>query len=141
MSLRWWPAPDAGDIVWCVFPENQGIHPGPKPRPALIVTVYEDDAPNFAVRIAYGTSKKITPLRSGEFVITTTDNAAYKLAGLSFSTKFSFQQMVELPFNSDWFKVPPSAPHGQSPKLGVLHPNMMQRVQAAWSAVEPRSGS
>jgi hypothetical protein len=136
VALQWWPAPEAGEIVWCVFPENRRITPGPKPRPALVMTVFEDDAPHFVVKVAYGTSKKISPLRSGEFVITDIDAAAYKLAGLSFNTKFSFHQCVELPFNSDWFKVPPSAAHGQTPKLGVLHPSLMQRVRAAWEAAQ-----
>ena len=142
MGIHWWLAPEAGDIVWCHFPENKGIKPGPKPRPALIVTVYDDHAhdnakdraPQFWVSVAYGTSQKTDNLLSGEFLVTDQRSAPYLLAGLSYPTKFSFRSMVELPFNSDWFKVPPAAPHHQSPKLGVLHPSLMKAAKAAYLA-------
>ena len=136
MGKHWWPAPEAGEIVWCHFPENKGINPGPKPRPALIVKVFDDQAPHFIVLVAYGTSQKTDQLRSGEFLIADHEAAAYQLAGLSYSTKFSFHNTVELPYSSEWFKVPPGAPNGQTPKLGVLHPSLMQRVRAAWEAAQ-----
>ena len=136
MGKHWWPVPEAGEIVWCHFPENKGIEPGPKPRPALIVKVFDDRAPHFIVLVAYGTSQKTDQLRSGEFLIADHEIAAYQLAGLSYSTKFSFHSTVELPYSSEWFKVPPSAPNGQTPKLGVLHPGLMQRVRAAWEAAQ-----
>lgn len=31
----------------------------------------------------------------------------FALAGLTYSAKFSFHNTVELPCNSEWFKVPP----------------------------------
>jgi hypothetical protein len=136
MGKHWWPAPEAGEIVWCHFPENKGIDPGPKPRPALIVKVFDDQAPHFIVLVAYGTSQKTNQLNSGEFLIADRETAAYQLAGLSYSTKFSFHNTVELPYSSEWFKVPPSALNGQTPKLGVLHPSLMQRVSAAWEAAQ-----
>lgn len=135
MAITWWPAPEAGDIVWCHFPENRGIVPGPKPRPALVVRVFDDRAPQYFVEVVYGTSQKTDQLRAGEFLIGPQDAAAYRLAGLSYPTKFNFRQVVELPFNADWFKSPPGAPHGQQPKLGVLHPGLMRRVRAAYEAV------
>lgn len=134
MGKHWWPAPEAGEIVWCHFPEKKGIEPGQ--RPALIIKVFNDQAPHFVVLVAYGTSHKTNHLRSGEFLIADSEAAAYQLAGLSYSTKFSFHNTVELPYSSEWFKVPPSAPNGQTPKLGVLHPSMMQRVRAAWEAAQ-----
>ncbi|NCN89739.1 MAG: type II toxin-antitoxin system PemK/MazF family toxin [Gallionella sp.] len=136
MAKHWWPAPEAGEIVWCHFPESKGIKPGPKPRPALIVKVFDDQAPHFIVLVAYGTSQKTDQLRSGEFLITDCETAAYRLAGLSYPTKFSFHNTVELPYSSEWFKVPPGASNGQIPKLGVLHPGLMQRVSAAWEAAQ-----
>ena len=139
MKIHWWPNPVAGDIVWCHFPENLGIKPGPKPRPALIVKVFDDQTPHLIVLVAYGTSQKTEQLRSGEFFIANSEAAAYQLAGLSYATKFSFHSTVELPYSSEWFKVPPDAPNGQTPKLGVLHPSLMQRVQAAWEAVKPKT--
>ena len=129
-----WPAPEAGEIVWCHFPENKGIKPSPKPRAALIIKVFDDNKPNFVVSVIYGTSQKTDQLRSGEFLISQRDANAYQLAGLSYPTKFSFNSTVELPYNSEWFKVQPGAPHGQTPKIGVLHPSLMLRVQAAWRA-------
>ena len=133
MGLHWWPAPEAGDIVWCHFPLDRGIEPGPKPHPALVVKVFDDDTPRYSVLIAYGTSQKTDRLRAGEFLVAPTERAAYKLAGLSYQTKFSFKQTVELPFNETWFKVPPTEPNGQTPKLGVLHPSLMRRGHLAWA--------
>ena len=139
MGLHWWPAPEAGDIVWCHFPLDRGIEPGPKPRPALVVKVFDDDVLRYSVLIAYGTvgtSQKTDRLHAGEFLVAPTERAAYKLAGLSYPTKFSFKQSVELPFNETWFKVPPTAPNGQTPRLGVLHPSLLRRAWAAWEAVQ-----
>lgn len=136
MAGRWWPSPAAGDIVWCHFPEDKRLNPGPKPRPALVVKVFDDHAPRYYVLVTYGTSQKTSQLRSGEFLISNTEAAAYRLAGLSYPTKFNFRNLVELPFNDLWFKPPPHAPHGQIPKLGVLHPSLMRRVQAAWDAAQ-----
>lgn len=131
--VRWWPEPIAGDIVWCHFPDN--IHPRPKPRPALILRVFDDDAPEFTVQVAYGTSQRATTLYRGEFAILHGKNqAAYDAANLSFDTKFNLKQVLELPFSSEWFSVPPAAPHGQIPKLGTLHASLVHAVQAAFKA-------
>lgn len=133
--MIWWPEPAAGDIVWCHFPD--GISPRPKSRPALVLTVFDDQEPEFYVEVAYGTSQRTTALRSGEFVIQRSANAAaYAAAGLSYDTKFDLKNLVTLPFNSDWFDVPPAAPHGQCPKLGLLHPSLSRAVQAAYLAAK-----
>lgn len=134
-ELRWWPAPEAGEIVWCHFPHDLKVNtPGPKPRPTLVVRVADDNAPQFKVLVAYGTKQKTTELHSGEFLIDHNDSAAFLLSGLSYPTKFNFRQCVELPYNDVWFSVPPAAPNGQSPKLGILHPSLMRRAEAAWDA-------
>lgn len=134
--MRWWPEPAAGDIVWCHFPDN--IHPRPKPRPALILAVFDDNAPMFVVQVAYGTSQKTRSLYGGEFAILRESNpAAYEAANLSHDTKFDFRQTLDLPFSTDWFSVPPAAPNGQIPKLGTLHPSMVRAVQAAYKASFP----
>jgi hypothetical protein len=133
MTTAWWGEPTAGDVVWCHFPDN--IHPRPKPRPALVLEVYDDEAPQFLVRVAYGTSQRTTTLYRGEFSILRARNpAAYEAAGLSFETKFNLKQLIDLPFSTDWFSVPPTAPHGQTPKLGTLHPSLVPAVQAAYTA-------
>lgn len=130
MILRWWAEPAAGEIVWCHFPDD--IHPRPKPRPALVLIVFDDDAPQFTVRVAYGTSQRTTRLYRGEFSILHERNPA--AAGLSYDTKFDLRQVLDLPYNTEWFSVPPAAPHGQTPKLGVLHPSLVRAVQAAFRA-------
>ncbi len=130
-----WGEPVAGDVVWCHFPDD--IHPRPKSRSALILEVFDDDAPQFAVRVAYGTSQRTTSLRRGEFSIERSRNlAAFEAAGLSFDTKFDLKQVLELPFSTEWFSVPPAAPHGQTPKLGTLHPSLVRAVQAAYQAAQ-----
>ena len=130
-----WGEPAAGDVVWCHFPDD--IHPRPKPLPALILEVFDDDAPQFFVRVAYGTSQRTTSLRRGEFSIERSRNlAALEAAGLSYDTKFDLKQVLELPFSTEWFSVPPAAPHGQTPKLGTLHPSLVRAVQAAHQAAQ-----
>ena len=133
MTHPWWAEPTAGEIVWCCFPDD--VSPRAKPHPALIMTVYGDDAPNFEVRVAYGTRKRCTTLHGGEFTISSTSNrAAYDMAGLSYDTKFDLKRAIDLPYTSEWFAVPPAAPHGQAPKLGTLHPSLMLALQAAYRA-------
>ena len=56
------------------------------------------------------------------------------MAGLSYDTKFDLKRAVDLPYTSEWFAVPPAAPHGQTPKLGILHPSLMLALQAAYRA-------
>ena len=131
--MQWWAEPTAGDIVWCHFPDNISLHP--KPRPALILAVFDDDVPQFEVRVVYGTSQRTTTLYRGEFSILRSRNpAAYQAAGLSYDTKFDLKQTLDLPYTTDWFAVPPAAPHGQSPKLGTLHPSLVRVVEAAYRA-------
>ena len=36
-----WEHPDPGDIVWCRFPQQPRDVSGPKPRPALVISVTE----------------------------------------------------------------------------------------------------
>jgi hypothetical protein len=133
MTVRWWPEPIAGEIVWCHFPDN--INPRAKARPGLVLAVFDEDAPQFTVRVAYGTSQRTTTLHRGEFSVQRERNpAAYEAAGLSFDTKFNLRQALDLPYSTEWFSVPPGAPHGQSPKLGTLHPSLVRAVHAAFRA-------
>ena len=130
------PLPAPGDIVYSVFPELKGV-PAAKPRPALVVAIIEFDDGTQGVRVAYGTSKKTNQLHSGEFAITSADGPAYSHAGLSFDTKFDLRNQADLPYTEEWFRVPPAQPFGQSPKLGVLHPSLVKRAQAAFNALRP----
>ena len=133
MTPRFFLQPKPGDIVWCKFPQYASLKPGPKSRPALVLKVGEKAAATW-VQVAYGTSQKVDKLFPGEFVIAPSDGDAYSISGLSYPTKFDLASTFELPFNEDWFGVPPGAPNGQVPKLGVLHPSLMRRAQAAMEA-------
>ena len=129
MTPIWSAEPTAGDVVWCRFPDDS---PQPKPRPALVLEVLHDDAPQYHVLVIHGTSQRTTQLHRGEFVIQASKNpAAYAAAGLSYDTKFDMKQRLELPYNSLWFDVPPASPYGQCPKLGILHPSMVVVAAAA----------
>ena len=129
----WFPPPEPGDIVWCRFPEERLPKPGPKARPALVLQVGEDRGRPI-VAVAYGTSQKVDRLYSGEFAITPSDREAYDAAGLSHPTKFDLSRTFELDYDDVWFAVPPGAPHGQTPKLGLLHPSLVKRARAAFNA-------
>jgi hypothetical protein len=140
MMPLWWPEPPAGEIAWCHFTDN--INPRPKPRPALILAVFDDDAPQFHIRVAYGTSPRPTALHSGEFSILRLHNPiVYEAAGLSYDTKFNLKQAIDLPYTTEWFSIPPAAPHGQTPKLGTLHPSPVLAVQAAYRAATAPAGT
>jgi len=129
-----WAAPTPGDIVWCRFAELPRRTAGPKPRPALVCKVITRED-GVGVVVAYGTSQGLDRLHAGEFAITKGGNpAAHAAAGLSYDTKFNLCRQVELPWNDDFFAVPPLAPHGQRPTLGVLHASMSRAAQAAWQA-------
>jgi hypothetical protein len=131
-----WPAPEPGDIVWCRFPERPHDRPGPKPRPALVLEVTQR-SDGIEVRVAYGTSQKLGRLLAGEFAIRKLGNAAaYALAGLSYDTKFNLAETLLLPWDSQFFAIPPDPRHGQIPKLGSLHSGMMKTVEAALRATQ-----
>jgi hypothetical protein len=131
--LNFFSPPEPGDIVYCRFPHKGIPGPAPKPRPALVLAVGEVESEPF-VQVAYGTSQHTDRLHSGEFLIAPTDGDAYALSGLSYPTKFDLRNCKELPYNEEWFRVPPHAPYGQTPKLGVLHPTLMRRAKAAFDA-------
>ena len=74
-------------------------------------------------------------MHRGEFAILRGRNsAAYDAAGLSYDTKLDLKQALDLPYTPEWFSVPPALPHGQTPKLGTLHPSLVRAVQAAFRA-------
>ncbi len=132
--MHWWKLPTAGEIVWCHFPQHPDLEPGPKSRPGLLVTVFDSPQQQYTVRVAYGTSQRVDQLFSGEFRIHPEDGAAFAASGLSFPTKFDLRNLVDLPYNEDYFSPPPGMPYGRLPKLGTLHPILVKRVQAAREA-------
>ena len=136
--MRLFAPPEPGDIVYCRFPERGLPGPAPKPRPALVLTIGELNG-NPHVAVAYGTSQNTDRLCSREFLLGRADGEAYALSGLSVPTKFDLRSVKELPYNEQWFRVPPGAPHGQTPKLGVLHPSLVRRAKAAFDAGRRRT--
>ena len=132
-AARWFEPPQAGDIVWCRFPQGRIPGPGPKPRPALVLSVGEENGRPLAL-VAYGTSRKVDKLYAGEFAILPSDGTAFAASGLNYPTKFDLGETFELDYNDTWFGVPVNTPYGQTPKLGVLHPSLMRRVAAAAKA-------
>lgn len=131
---RWFAPPQPGDIVWCRFPRKGIPVPGPKSRPALVLAVGETLG-HPVVRVAYGASQKTDQLYAGEFAILPALADAFAESGLSYPTKFDLGTTFELDYNDIWFGVPPHAPYGQIPKLGILHPNLLRRAAAAARAV------
>jgi len=133
-----WKAPSPGDLVWCHFPDSPAVTPGPKPRPALVVAIvtHEDGV---VVHVVHGTSQRVDRLKAGEFAILKANNpSAFALVGLAFDTKFDFKVVLELPWAEPFFKVPPRAPQGQTPKLGTLHPSLIRAAKAAYDAAASR---
>lgn len=121
--------------MWCRFPQRPRDKPGPKPRPALVLSVTEH-GDGVAVEVAYGNSQKMDRLLSGEFAIRKAEHrSAYTTAGLSYDTKFNLRNVVELPWDAEFFAVPPAPQHGQTPKLGSLHIEMKAALAAAARAV------
>ena len=135
----WWPEPEAGDIVWCHFQHLPKLDPGPKPRPALIVTVKEREQSKIGCRVfvVYGTTKNTAALHKGDFLIRNDQSAAFALSGLSFDTKFCFSNAVELELSSDWFKILNAKSNLKTPKLGVLHSVYAKAAYAAYTAIYP----
>ncbi len=136
-ATHWFTPPQPGDIVWCRFPQNRVPKPGPKPRPALVLAVGESDG-NPVARVACGASRKTDQLHAGEFAILPAQTDAFAESGLSYPTKFDLGKTFELDYNDIWFGVPPQAPYGQNPKLGILHPSLLRRAMAAHTAATQR---
>lgn len=133
-----WRPLSPGDLVWCWFPEWPAKAPGPKPRSAFVVNVVTHDS-GVVVQVVYGTSKRVDRLTAGQFAICKGANpSVFALAGLAFDTKFDFKVLIELPWSDQFFKVPPRAPHGQTPKLGTLHPSLIRAAKAAHDAAVGR---
>ena len=125
--------------MWCHFPHLPNLEPGPKPRPALVVSVraHETVPPAHRAFVAYGTSQKTMALYKDEFLLQKNQSAAFQLSGLSFDTKFSFSKTVELDFSSDWFSVSPAQKNTQTPKIGVLHSVYAKAAYAAYLTIAP----
>jgi len=92
-----------------------------------------DDSLPVRVRVVYGTSQKPTPVRRGEFLIRRENEAAFRLSGLSYPTKFSLSKVVVLPYTDVWFAPAPLATGrcAPTPRMGMLHAMLMGELQRA----------
>ena len=135
------PPPELGDILWCRFPEVEGIRPGPKPRPCIVVWVSDVPPPGnpFRIRVVYGTSSFRGAPRPTEFDIDPLVHAAaYRQAGLSEPTRFNLLKTVVVNYDDMFFTLAPNGkglPHGPTPRLGTLHPSRYRALQDANAAV------
>lgn len=133
MTVLFHPLPEPGDIVWTCFPQVEDLgHPGPKPRPALVLSVYEAE---HAIKVAYGTSQRTDRLYPGEFAVKPGEGG-FAASGLQTATKFDLARTVKLYFDSNWFSAAPGV-HINSPlpKIGSLHASYMRAAGAAYKHV------
>ncbi len=135
--VSWPDKVDPLDIVYCNFPEDGALVPAPKPRPALVLNVADDQDPQ-RIQVAYGTSKKTTQMYSGEFQLTPRDGEVFKQSGLQEAGKFHLKRTAWLPYNERWFKPKPAIPATLTPRMGKLDlslsPSVKQRFVAAATA-------
>jgi len=136
---KYYPAPKAGDIVQCRFPQDKIRQPGPKERPALVIDVEEYELPDGStevfVTVAYGTSENVDDRHPGELKIENNDPHA----GLSLDTKFDIGNRVKLPFDDEWFAPSPNRRFGDHPKRGKLDTddnNLKRRLSSAISELK-----
>ncbi len=136
--------PELGDVLWCRFPEVEGIRPGPKPRPCIVVWVSDVPAAGapFRLRVVYGTSSFKGLPRSTEFDIDPAQHpAAYRQAGLSERTRFNLLKAVVVNYDDMFFALAPNGkgrPAGPTPRLGSLHPSRYRALQDANAAVQEK---
>lgn len=135
------PPPELGDVLWCRFPEVEGIHPGPKPRPCIVTWISDDPGPGrpYRIRVTYGTSSFKALPRPTEFDIDPVAHpAAYRQAGLSEPTRFNLLKTVVINYDDLFFALAPNGkglPPGPTPRLGVLHPSRYRALHDCNTAV------
>lgn len=126
-----WPLPEVGTILWCRFPEWPRNLPGPKPRPVLVMAVSEKSR---VVKVAYGTSQHLDHLYSGEFAIRKAQNCrAFLLSGLTHDTKFNLNDIVDLPWDKEFFV--PTSSINDNPQIGEVDDSLLPCISAAFRAV------
>lgn len=134
----WYGAPAPVDIVWCRFPQDGVPGPGPKARPALVLSVGEKDN-HPVVIVAYGTSQKTDDLHAGEFAILPANAASYTAAGLSYPTKFNLGRTFELDYNDVWFSVAPRPRTRRGASTEAVMAACCQRISAWKTLLCPRT--
>lgn len=133
MSKAGWSAPNPGELLWCRFPELESIAPSPKSRPALVLSV-DDEREPLRLRLAYGTSRRVHEIEPWEVLISPEDPEVFRLSGLALPTKFQFNKIVVLDYTPLWFAPAPGTPRRHHPRLGALHPSLVQGAAQAYAA-------
>jgi len=110
--------------------------PRSKPRPAFVVSMVKAEDGTDGVTVAYATSQKTDSLFTGEFLISPSDGESFRLAGLSYPTKFDLARTHTLPYTDEWFRVPPNPRYGETPKIGVVSGRLANRIRAAWTHLQ-----
>ena len=93
-----------------------------------------DDTNPIRVRVAYGTSQKISSISATEVLIDPGNASAYALSGLSRPTKICMTNIVVLDYTNFWFDLAPGVPTKVTPQMGVLHPSLMGALKNALKA-------
>lgn len=132
-----WPKsvwPKVYELVWTRFPEAESIEqPGLKPRPSLVLGVYEEEDGGALLVIAPGTTRLKLERRPFDFRVT--NYAEMQACGLSFATRFDLDAIIPLPYTRDWF-APLTAAGKTTPVIGRLSDAMIMAFQThmAWRA-------
>lgn len=116
------PAPY--DIVWCRFPFLPSVQPGLYPRPGLVRNVAPFDDGTCDVEVVYGTTKLKFHQRRDDFFITKASEMA--ACGLDRATRFDLDNILWLPWSSEWFEPLGGA---NSPVIGTLTDHAVKMLQ------------
>lgn len=117
--------PSRWDIVYGRFPYREApASPGQDFHPGLVLDVYREQSTRTPwVSVAFGTSRNVRDLRSGQFAVLPEHGAAFSKAGLTNPTKFTLarDRVAKLPYNDGWFAVPPQLRQWQAhPSIGLF---------------------
>lgn len=116
------PAPY--DIVWCRFPLLPKVDPAPYPRPALVRNAATMPDGSAQVEVAYGTTNLKLGRRHFDYVVSKASEM--DACGLYRATRFDLDQVLWLPWTTDWFEV---LPNYNSPIIGSLTPHGIRMLQ------------
>lgn len=97
------------DIAWCLFPDGDPSHPGPKLRPVLVRrTLMDPETRRGAVEVSYGTTKLKLDKRGRVDLIIQNATTMGSL-GLPMATRFDLDLTNILPWCEEFFCVPEHA--------------------------------
>ena len=115
------------DIVWCRFPAvEMPSRPGPKPRPALVRSLYlNKDHTRARIEVTFGTSNTKMHDRPYDLILSNATERAEM--GLPQSTRFDLDRTAILPWAVEFFE--PRAGH-RTPIIGHLSSAAIAQLEA-----------